>query len=52
MADPVQRIDRIGMATAEGRPPAYARLSAVASAGGPPSAPTLLADIDSIERIE
>ncbi len=29
------------MATAEGRPPAYARLLPVASAGGPPSAPSL-----------
>ena len=40
------------MATAEGRPPAYARLSAVASAGGLPSAPTLLAAIETTEPIE
>jgi hypothetical protein len=38
------------VATAEGGPPAYARLSAVAPAGGPPSAPTPLAVIDAIER--
>src|SRR3954453_5672952 len=38
------------LATAEGGPAAYARLSAVAPAGGPPSAPTPLAAIDAIER--
>ena len=52
MPDSVQRIGSIGMATAEGRPPAYARLLPVASAGGPPSVPSLPKSADGSRRRE